>query len=243
MTHASLCFLSYERPQFLEMAIVSAVEMAAPEKLEVIVHDDGSTNLDVHRVLEALLAAGYVSTIIKNPPGHNEGVGRAINRSFALATGDPILKLDQDLIFKPGWLQKARAILENDRVGMLGLFRYWVDPVDHRKMEIPWTNPVWSGPGVPYHYVKDFVGSAMVIPRAILDKFGPFEEHSTAFAEDLAYKTKLCGCGYQLALADEDLATNQGFGVGPSTVVVAGEDGRPTVHRINEKPRLVGGNE
>lgn len=236
MTHASLCFLSYERPQFLIQAVTSALDYAR-EPVEVIIHDDGSRDPQVRQVIHDLLNVDGVSTAIINPPGHNQGQGVALNRMFRIATGDPIIKLDQDLIFQPGWLAKTREILADERVGLLGLFKYWHDPVDWRKTGIE----VWGTP--PTHsFYTHICGSGMAIPRRVWEELGPFAEHWDSFGEDWGFQQTVHGSGRWLnALPSEDLVTNQGFGIGPSTVVVAGPNGQPTVHKINKRPRLVGG--
>jgi GT2 family glycosyltransferase len=225
-------FLSYNRPTQLVRSIQSAVENA-DYPVEVIVHDDGSDPTVQPHVLSAV--SGIASTIICNYAGHNEGVGRAINRSFAVATGDPVVKLDQDLTFEPRWLRKAVQIIDYDEsVGMLGLFKYNVDPVDHRKMRIGPGGP-WGS--VPYDYVKDFVGSAMVVPRSIYEMFGPFPEHSDAFAEDVEFKTTLRNASFNLALPREDLAKNHGFGIGPTrSTLVSGTEADPVITKIHHGP-------
>ena len=55
---------------------------------------------------ERLVARGDVSSLILNPTGHNEGVGRALNRAASISTGQWIVKLDQDLLFEPDWLPR-----------------------------------------------------------------------------------------------------------------------------------------
>lgn len=235
MDFASLCFLSYNRPQFLREAIESA-HVNAHYPHEIIVHDDGSTDPEVYRVLENLRDQGTLSTVILNARGHNEGVGRSFNRAAAAASGDPIIKIDQDLLFQPGWLRRTVDLLSRDTdVGCAGLFKYPVDPVDWRKMQIDW-EPEYElvpVPGIePYHYVADFVGSAIAIPSEVWDEYGPWPEYSDAFAEDVEFKLGLRARGMRLALPDDDLATNRGFGVGPSTVVIAPQ----TVQTIHHGP-------
>lgn len=236
---ASCCLLSYNRPQFLETAIRTAVAYA-DYPLEMIVHDDGSAPETVS-LLWALQAEGLVSTLITNPPGHNQGQGIGLNRMFQMAKGDPIIKMDHDLIFAPSWLLKAKTILDMNRraratqpqIGALGLFKYHVDPVRHDEMFVR------AFDGWEEH--RDFVGSAMVIPRDAWEKFGPFEERSTAFAEDYAFKMAVTAeDGWCCALPPDDLADNQGFGLGPSTVVVE-VDGELTSRSIKTGPYLLGG--
>ncbi len=235
MTYPSLCFLSYERADFLGEAIRSAVANAGTA-CEVIVHDDGSRDPRCVEVARTLMDEGYVSRIVLEPVGRNEGVGAAFNRAAAVATGDPVIKLDQDLIFLPDWLSRTVDWLEADpEIGMLGLFRYYLDPVDWRQM-----NHEAPSADADYEYVDDFVGSAMAIPRRILDRCGPLPEHSAAFAEDVEYKQGLRAAGLRLALPREDLAVNRGFGIGPSTIVFANSSGDVGVTEIHSEPYLVG---
>lgn len=232
--HASLCFLSYNRPEFLKEAIETALQDPG-YPCEVIVHDDGSDPM----VQDAVATIGVTksSLMLFNHPDHNEGVGRAINRSFSVSTGQYLLKIDQDLLFDPKWLRKAINVIEADpAVGMVGLFKYEVDPVDWRKMQLRQGD--MSGArldfDVPeYHYVEDFVSSAFMITRSTYETTGPLPEYSTAFAEDIEYKARLKNeLGLKLALLDDDVCKNRGFGIGPSTVVE--KDG--AVHRINLGP-------
>lgn len=231
MTYASLCFLSFNRPAFIRQAVQTA-RGTAEFPHEIIVHDDGS-NDDTVSTLLSMRSEGLISKLILGPPGHNEGVGAAFNRAVSVSTGDPICKLDQDLVFHQGqgWLRRTVEWLNADSaVGMFGLFKYPVDPVDWKKMNHRAPYEVnYEG---QYEYVDDFVGSAMLIPREIFDEFGPFPEHSSAFAEDVEYKKMLQSKGFELALPCNDLATNIGFGIGPSTVVVAPS----TVQAIHDGP-------
>lgn len=242
---ATACVLSYERPDFLRQSIETMIQHA-DWPLEIIVHDDGSKDPRVNALLQALLAEGKVSTVMLNPPGHNEGQGIALNRMFSAAQGDPILKLDQDLVYQPGWLRESVAILEANRarmqdpnnpleaeppIGALGLFRYPAEPVRYEDMFIQH----WGG---EWEECKDFVGSAMVIPRDAWESFGPFDQHSDAFAEDREFKMKLRAEGLALGLpSGGDLVVNVGFGVGPSTVVVD----HGTVAGIHHGPHIIGG--
>jgi GT2 family glycosyltransferase len=245
---ATACVLSFERPDFLRQSI-STLTAHAEYPVEVIVHDDGSQNPRLLSMLNSMVASGEISTLISNPPGHNQGQGIALNRMFHAAQGDPILKLDQDLVYNPGWLKRSVEIIELNRanleagieepaIGAMGLFRYPVEPVKYEDMFIR----TWgSGPGA-WEEHEDFVGSAMVIPRDVWEAFGPFTEHSSAFAEDRDFKMKVKDEG-GLALAlpfSAEFATNVGFGVGPSTVVVDYADGSGTVRSIHTEPVIIG---
>lgn len=239
---ATACVLSYNRRQFVAEALKTMVE-GADYPLEVIVHDDGSTDPHLRDYLRTLVDGGFISTLIENPPGHNQGQGVALNRMFAMAQGDPIIKLDQDLLFKPGWLKQCVDILEankreveegtqDKRIGVLGLHRYFAPPVNYADMHI---RDMGVGETM-WEEHTDFVGSSLVVPREVWEAYGPFEQHSEAFAEDREFKFRVRDEG-DLALAlpkPVDLAENQGFGVGPSTVVV--DHGK--VATIHKHPHL-----
>jgi len=238
--HATLCFLSYNRPAYLERAIRSAVA-GAGEAVEVIVHDDGSTGEAVVGLIRDLQLEGLVSTFIANREGHNEGQGVALNRMFRMATGDLIFKLDQDLAFNAEWLPRARAILRGNRrdfgepeIGLLGLLHYHADPVDTAKCRVhAW--PRWE-----QH--THILGSGFAVPRECWEDLGPFEERSAAFAEDHVFQLRVTEserwvCA--LPPLNENLAENDAMGPGPSTIVGLDSSGQVVVTPIQAGPYLV----
>lgn len=236
MSFASCCILSYNRPAFLRTAIETLHEHAGAP-LELIVHDDGSTEEHLPWRLHEYVENGLISTLITNPPGWNQGQGTALNRMFSMAKGDPIIKLDQDLIFHEGWLARVNEILANNdaagvrepRIGLLGLLHYHHEPVDSAKTKLG-DHDGWSR-----H--THILGSGFALRREAWRRLGPFEEHSEAFAEDWAMQKKVTDSGrWACGLPPEDLCTNQGFGIGPSTVVVA----EGTVATIHKEPVIHG---
>lgn len=245
MGYASLCFLSYERPAFLRQAVTTALAYA-DEPVEVIIHDDGSRDPELLKLLYTWHQRGTVSHVMLNPPGQNRGQGVALNKLFHAASGDPICKLDHDLVFLPGWLTRVKEILADERVGLCGLFKYEHDPVDWRKTVIPDVQLLARGidyADLPrgYSFHSHICGSGMAIPRRVWDLLGPFEEGWESFGEDWQFQKDVFAAGMFNALPDEDVVTNVGFGLGPSTVVVRGEDGQPTPRAINKYPMLLGG--
>lgn len=236
---ASICILSFERRDFLRQCIASVLE-TAEYPFELIVHDDGSRDPGVRQYLGEMLEAGVISTLIANPPGWNQGQGVAVNRMFSVARGQLLVKMDQDMTFEQGWLRECASVLDMNyrahfhepnpepRIGALGLFRYHAEPVKAEEMFIA----DW----VTYHEVKDFVGSVIVIPQDAWGAFGPWEERSVAFAEDNTYKLALTASDtHCCALMPVDRAANHGFGIGPSTLVVA----QDTVREIMSGPKII----
>lgn len=246
----SVCVLSFNRRDLLAQTLKSMVD-TADEPLEIIVHDDGSTEEGLREWLYALAQEGMISHLVLNPRGHNEGQGIAVNRMFHAANGDILVKCDQDLIFKPGWSKEVSEVMEANRqhdlaaleprIGALGIFKYKVEPVRYEDMFLARRGEYPNGTAKPWDEVKDFVGSFMAIPREAWEKFGPWEERSAAFAEDAIFKQRVADTdGWCCALTSEDYATNVGFGPGPSTVVKQGEKGIE-VEKIKTGPWLVEG--
>lgn len=246
MSYATVCVLSYNRPKFLRECIASLIEQAdAP--FELLIHDDGSLDSDVYAVLNEAHRLG--ATGIVNPKGHNQGVGTAINRMFKIASGDPLIKVDQDIIFHPGWLERVQTILAENRdrslpigqhatpaieprIGLLGLLHYHHDPVDSAK-----TMKVDHGYWTERTHI---LGSAFALRREAWDLFGEFDEHSDAFSEDWQRMREIEASGLMVnGLPPNDLCFNRGFGIGPSTVVTGPSRVQPIHHRpyvFGERP-------
>lgn len=227
--YASLCVLSFNRLAFMADTI-EELHAKSQHPFELIVHDDGSTPA-VQTVLMEYMLEGKISSLILNPAGHNQGQGTALNRMFNMATGDPIVKLDQDMVYEDGWLRDAVGIMEAEHeIGLLGLFKYPLDPVDYRKT-ILHDYGTWER-----H--THICGSGFAVRRDCWDLLGPFEEHYESFGEDWQFQKKVTeSTAWCCALPPSDLVENRGFGVGPSTVVI---NHNHDVQPIHKEPVIYG---
>lgn len=215
---ASLCVLSFNRPEMIVHTINQLHEKSG-HPFELIVHDDGS-DISVQERLLDLNCRGDISTLILNQPGHNQGQGIALNRMFQMAKGDPIVKLDQDLVYEDGWLATAVDLIATNKhapreqnLGLLGLVHYYHEPVDSAKTRIEQFDG-WSSR-------THILGSGFAVTRECWEWLKPFEEHSDAFAEDWIFqKAVTASHDFACGLPDSDLATNPNMGPGPSTVVL-----------------------
>lgn len=223
----SVCVLSYNRPDFLAASLTTLRAAAQGVELEILVGDDGSTDPNVRPYLISQLEMGAISALVLAPPGQNEGVGRMVNRLWGMASGDVVAKADQDLVYHPGALATVEA-LAGGGFCTVGGFRYWTDPVDHRKMLLD------EGPD--YAVVEDYVSSFIAVSRSTYEKVGAWPEHSAAFAEDIEWKRSITEAGGVHLLPAQDVMQNVGFGIGPSTVVV----GEGKVQEIKAGPRTFG---
>jgi glycosyltransferase involved in cell wall biosynthesis len=104
----------YDYGQLLVDAIAS-FERNAPERCELLVVDDGSTQPRTLEVLEILRQGGY--PILRQPNG---GLAAARNRGIREARGRYVLPLDADNRLVPGFLASAiRALDADPEVGVV----------------------------------------------------------------------------------------------------------------------------
>jgi GT2 family glycosyltransferase len=98
--------------------MVSSLRKSMPRKLtyEVILVDDGSTD----GTREWLAALGEPFRVILNE--HNVGFGASTNRGAALARGEILALLNNDLILSRGWLEPMLGALRScgSRAGIVG---------------------------------------------------------------------------------------------------------------------------
>lgn len=138
------------------------------------------------------------------------GIGKAMHNCIAVSTGKYIVKLDTDIIYQPGWLEKAVTILEtNPDLGALGLFDYRnYDAGDQRFGIIEGRHNCFI--------VNDFVNSAYIFTRDVWQKYGD------AMGDD-GWQQHLRKEGLKLAIPIEDLVANVGFGEVNSIYIQNGE--------------------
>jgi len=211
MKYASLCILSYERPDFLIRSLES-LKKNTKYPYELIVNDDASLNQRVASYLTEQYFKGHISHLILNS-GKNMGVGRSFRNCIGVSNGDYIFKLDADLEYKPGWIETAVNIIENNKdAGCVGLFNYlnYVKE-DDRFVKIEEREDC--------NVVKDFVNSGYGFKREIFDKFGD------SLGDD-GWQVFVNSQGLKSLIPKEDVVINFGFGK-DSIYVMPGGGTRP----------------
>jgi len=207
MKYASLCVLSYERPDFLIRSLESLKENTK-YPYELIVNDDASLNQKVSSYLTEQYFNGHISHLILNS-GQNMGVGRAFRNCIGVSNGDYIFKLDADLEYKPGWLETVVNIIENNKdAGCVGLFNYLnYVPTDERFIKLEEREDC--------NVVKDFVNSGYGFTRRVWDKFGHAlgDDGWQVYVngKDINLSGEKRG-KYKSLIPKEDVADNFGFG-------------------------------
>jgi GT2 family glycosyltransferase len=150
----------------------------------------------------------------------NEGFGYACNQGIALARGDVVVIVNNDVMVPQGWLSRLLAVVQEDpHIGMVG-------PVTNRCV-----GPQQLFPA-PYSDVEEFpraaaaratthaanvttvgrlVGLCLLVPMSVIGKVGGFDP---AFGfgnledDDLGLRVKRAG--WQLAVAEDVLIHHEG---------------------------------
>jgi len=220
--YASLCVLSYQRLEFTKKCLESLLNTSMGYNAEILVNDDGS-NPEVKDYLFGLLKERKISFLILNG-GKNMGVGHSIQNCLRLSSGDYLFKIDNDLLFKPNWLETAIDILDDKTVGCVGLFDYRnYDPNDKRFNIIDQKEK--------YNIVDDFVSSIYGFRRELWDKYG--KELGTD-----GWHQYVKSQGYNLVISKEDMVENFGFGINSSIYLEKQNDGSIETRTTSNKPLI-----
>ncbi len=104
----------FNHGEFLLEAVASVTGIKRDD-IELIVVDDGSTDERTRKEIDVLCAQGI--NIIRQ---ENKGLAAARNAGILASQGEYILPLDADDRLRPGWIDQAIRILdENPRVGIV----------------------------------------------------------------------------------------------------------------------------
>lgn len=198
----------------LTQAMLASLKATFPAGIsyEIILVDDGSTD-GTREWLETLRA-----TAGQNPPHpaplhvllneHNLGYAGANNRAAALARGEFLALLNNDLVLQPGWLEPmlaAHASL-HARAGLIGNVQLDVKTgaVDHAGLVVNLTGkPVHdrAAPSLfsrwlrPVRRVPAVTGACVLIEHALWRQLGGFDENYRNGGEDidLCFRARAAG--------------------------------------------------
>jgi glycosyltransferase involved in cell wall biosynthesis len=111
----SIVIPCYDQGAMLREALASIEQVRNANLFEVIIVDDGSTEVETTTILRQLGEAGYL--VLPQP---NRGVGAARNAGIRLAKGEFILPLDSDNRLRDVYLNEGASLLkENPSAGVV----------------------------------------------------------------------------------------------------------------------------
>ena len=194
----------------LTQAMLASLHATLPPDTtaELLLVDDGSTD-GTRAWLEAIAAhppSGWLPLrILVNE--RNRGFAVSNNRAAALARGELLLLLNNDLVLLPDWLEPLLSAHRRlgARAGLVGNVQLDVatGAVDHAGLELTVTGkPVHtreipreasSGDGV--RIVPAVTGACVVLSRALWEELGGFDEGYVNGGEDidLGYRARAAG--------------------------------------------------
>jgi len=175
-------------------AMVAGLQETLPRGLdhEIILIDDGST--DGTRAWLATLGPPF--RVLLNE--RNLGFGASNNRGAALASGDLLLLLNNDLILPPGWLPPLLAAHRRlgDRAGLVGNVQLAAatGAVDHAGMRVGLhgkpehireQRPAPGRAFAPVRRVAFLTGACLLVSSALWRRLGGFDETFVNGCEDV----------------------------------------------------------
>ena len=218
----SVCIANYNGEQMLADCIDSVLGQENGGSIEIIVHDDASTDGSV-----ALLQSRYPQVELLASES-NVGFCVSNNRMVAVARGEFVLLLNNDAALFPDALATLREAARANPSAILTLPQFdWAsgDLVDRGCLLDPFYNPV-PNLDPSQRDVAYVIGACLWVPRALWNELGGFPEWMGSIAEDIY----LCGLarlrgGSVRVLPDSGYRHRQGATFGGNR---AGADGLRT---------------
>jgi GT2 family glycosyltransferase len=204
-------------------SIARVLRSTAP--VEIIVVDNASRDGSIEQIA-ARFAPDTSVRILRN--AENLGFGAACNRGAAIAQGGGLLLLNPDCLIENATIARLRAILVSDPgIGLLGVLQVGVDgridPASRRhdpllrralmsasglaRFASRW--PRFAGVEMPagadgsaVEPVDAVSGALMLLPRAVFDQVGGFDEGYFLHCEDLDLCRRVRDAGRRVACAN-----------------------------------------
>jgi GT2 family glycosyltransferase len=178
----SVCIANFNGESVLGPCIDSILDQHCDVPVEIIVHDDASTDGSL-----ALLQERYPQVqVIESDV--NAGFCISNNRMVARARGDYVLLLNNDAALLPGALAALLAEAGSQlRPGILGLPQYdWETGalVDRGCRLDPFYNPIPNHDSAEAR-IAYVIGACLWIPREFWNELGGFPEWMESLAEDM----------------------------------------------------------
>lgn len=161
----------------LTLACLEAIRRNTPERHEVIVVDNGSTD-----GTGPALAVLPSLRVVRNE--RNLGFAGGVNRGIRAASGSEIVLLNNDTLVAPGWLRELRGALSSGpRVGLVGATSNYVG--GGQQIEVDYARPEeseafgarWSERFAGrYQPMTMLTGLCLLVKREVFDVIGLFDE-------------------------------------------------------------------
>ena len=222
----SVCIANFNGERIICDAIQSVYDQDCAFSVEIIVHDDASTD----RSVELIRRRYPFVTLIESE--HNTGYCISNNRMVARASGQYVLLLNNDATLLPNALSTLhRRALQEEKPAILGLPQYDAatgDLIDYGALLDPFLNPI-PNKDRGRNTVAMVIGACLWIPRRVWDDLGGFPEFFGSNAEDMYLCCYARLRGYQVGIAQDSAFMHQvGRTLGGGKVI---QEGLSTTYR------------
>ena len=171
--------------------MLTSLQASLPPGLahEIILVDDAST--DGAREWLHTLGNPHLQVVLN---AVNVGFARANHAGVALATGEVLALVNNDLIFSPGWLEPTLAVLQNQQcsAGVVGNVQTRVadGALDHAGVQVAALGKLVHVRELPAGHVEHarvfaVTGACCLIRRDVFDAVGGFDEAFVNDGEDI----------------------------------------------------------
>jgi GT2 family glycosyltransferase len=179
----SICIANYNGEDIISACIDSIKDQQFKYPVEIIVHDDASTDNSVKIISEK-----YPEVILIKSPD-NVGFCVSNNRMAAIAKGKYILFLNNDASLFPDAISKLYHYAETkDESMILGLPQYDMETgelIDMGSLFDLFLNPVPNKDISVTDDVGMVIGACLWLPKNLWDELGGFPEWFKSLAEDM----------------------------------------------------------
>lgn len=218
MCKLSVIVVSYNTLRLLDDCLASVARAAKPEGgVEILVVDNASTDGSPEMVRAKYPEVGLVSL------GENMGFSAANNRGTAVAGGEYVLFLNSDTVIgTQALVQPLDYLKQHPEVGAVTVRLVYPDgqrdPDNHRGFPTPWNSfchftglgrlfpedPRFNGYFQDYadfdqiHPVDVIAGSFMMMPHALVEYLGGWDERYFFYGEDIDFCYRIAEAGYRI---------------------------------------------
>ena len=194
----SVCIANYNGTDVIGAAVKSVLAQDCDFPVEIIIHDDASTDGSVNYIREKFPEVNLITS------DHNVGFCVSNNRMVVQAKGEYILLLNNDAKLFPNALSALyhHAIKNEGTVGILGLPQYDAvtkNLIDYGNLLDPFLNPI-PNLNSKRSEVGSIIGACLWLPKWLWTELGGFLEYFHSLGEDtyLCCLARLRGYGVEI---------------------------------------------
>ncbi len=177
----SVCIANYNGEEYISRCIDSVLNQDLDLPIEIIVHDDASTDNSV-----SFIKTKYPQVVLLESK-ENKGFCISNNRMVEVAKGKNILLLNNDAALHQDALQTLKEALEKHSEGIYGLPQYNMETgelIDIGSMFDPFLNPI-PNKNREREDVGMIIGACLFLPKTLWNHLGGFPPWFESLAEDM----------------------------------------------------------